>query len=117
MPIEVHEHYDVDGNKTGQTVIQRESAWDDESRARALALAEYERGRCGCGCGLSARESHRKQPFVVNEGTCEAGRVLAQHRRAVAKAATKENRPDGWDDGTYYYITPLADQEGPHGDS
>lgn len=50
--IEVHEHYDPDGNLTGTTVVTK-PGWSDENRAWALGLTLREANRCpGCGGDL-----------------------------------------------------------------
>lgn len=45
-----------------------------------------------------------KQAFVVDKFTCQARRAIETVRRADRKA--KENAPEGWDDGLYYYAIP-----------
>ena len=105
---EVHEHYDTDGNPTGHTVITRESPWDADARARAMRLAEYERSMCACGCGLPIKIAYdKKQAFMVDHSTCQAGRALDRVRREQAADAEKSKLPAGWADGRHYYVTPV----------
>lgn len=107
----MHEHYDADGTYTGHTVITRESAWDDETRARALRLTEYEAGICSCGCGQPIDISFDpKRPFKVDFAVCQAGRAMAmviREEQRKAKAKNGGELPEGWDDGRRYYVTPV----------
>lgn len=108
----MHEHFDADGNRTGHTVITRESAWDDESRGRAMRLDEYERGMCRCGCGLPRRVAHDpEQTFKVERVKCQASRALAQVRRQDLAAAQDQRRDEGWSDGLSYYAIPIEAEE------
>ena len=110
MPIEVHEHFDAAGKKTGHTIITRESMWDDESRGRALRLAEFEAGMCPCGCGLPMAVAHdAKRPMRVETFVCQARRAMAAVERK-AREKNKDAKPDRngvlWDDGLNYYAVP-----------
>lgn len=107
----MHEHFDVDGNPTGTTVITRETEWDDDTRARVLEATAYEDMLCRCGCGLPIDQAHVKQPFLVHDSICYASRALETKRRADAEAAKKAGKPDGWDDGLMYFVTLPEDQE------
>lgn len=50
MPVEVHKHFNPDGELVGYTEIHRESPWDDDQRAQAEALFEAEQLICPkCG--------------------------------------------------------------------
>lgn len=112
MPVEVHEHFDADGNLTGTTTVTRESPWDDESRARVLALAEYESSLCGCGCGqplVSAMDP--SQPWLVDKYVCYAERAKRKVARADAEKAQAQKLPDGWSDGTFYYVKPAQPRD------
>lgn len=105
-PIEVHEHFDNDDQRTGYTVITRESAWNDESRGRALRLAEYEDDLCTCGCNLPREVAHdSQQTFVVDTIRCHARRALTRVQRADDDKHEKDQSP-GWDDGLFYYVRP-----------
>lgn len=107
MPTEIHEHFDNDDQRTGYTIVTRESPWDDDSRGRALRLAEYENSMCGCGCNLPAAISYdESKVWAVDTITCQAGRALAQVTRMESEAAEKQNRPAGWSDGKHYYVVP-----------
>jgi hypothetical protein len=50
VPSERHEHYDVDGNLTGFTVVVREPEWTDSDVRELLELADVEANSCS-GCG------------------------------------------------------------------
>lgn len=111
MPIEVHEHFDDNDVRTGYTVITRESAWDDESRARALALAQYESGLCRCGCGLPVEVGQRTdQAFLVDDIVCQAGKALD---RVTREAREKHEKDPAWWDGRRHYVTPVDDDRPP----
>ncbi len=104
-PQEVHEHFDVEGNLTGTTVVTRESAWDDVSRGRALALAEYEASLCPCGCGQPMEKAHDpKSVWVVEKFTCMAAKAQARVEREYAKR--HKNAAEGHDDGLNWYARP-----------
>lgn len=93
---------------TGTTVVTREPEWDAEARGRALRLSEYEATICRCGCGQPIKLAHDpKQPFLVDHFTCQAGRAIEKVRRTHREEADRANRPDGWDDGRHYYVTPV----------
>jgi hypothetical protein len=109
--VEVHEHYNAVGIKTGETIVTRESLWDDSARGRALALIAHEDSLCKCGCGLPVVDGHKKQLFKVHEVRCWAGRAIKVHEAAVradaereAKQAKQDLDPT-WNAGTYYYAT------------
>lgn len=112
----MHEHFDVEGNLTGRTVVTRESMWDDESRGRALRLMEYEAGLCPCGCGLRADVVNSPNPMRVEKFTCYASRALAAKKRADQDEHEKDpkvpardsagNPVARWDDGLNYYVVP-----------
>lgn len=112
----MHEHFDADDNRTGYTVITRESVWDDESRGRALRLTEYEASICKCGCGLPMSVSHVDQAFKVEKFKCYAGRAIRMTSRRAAEDAKKAKRPEGWDDGLFYFARPATDEEVSRGD-
>lgn len=116
-PAEVHEHFDVDGNLTGRTVVTREPLWDDSDRGRALALGEYEASLCPCGCGQPLDEAaDPKRAFSVESFRCQARRALEKIRRADRETAERVKKPDGWDDGLTYYINdsfPIDPAGGP----
>jgi hypothetical protein len=68
-PVELHEHYDVDGALTGSTVVTRESEWDDTARARAEALLLVEDTSCNkCGGDLN-RSLQRGPVYDVDTDT------------------------------------------------
>lgn len=116
MPVEVHEHYDADGNLTGTTVVRREPDWTDEDRGRALRLAEYENGICGCGCQQPIRKAYDKQQaFIVKHTVCQAGRAMDQVKRRDREDAEARKLPAGWDDGRHYFVQP-HEQEVKDGD-
>jgi hypothetical protein len=106
----VHEHF-VDGVKTGETIVTRESLWDDSARGRALALIAHEDSLCKCGCGLPVVDGHKKQLFKVHEVRCWAGRAVKVHEAAVRAEAEREAKQakqdldPTWNAGTYYYAT------------
>lgn len=112
MPREVHEHWAVDPAEpenrdkhvlTGITVVTRESAWDDNSRARAIALTEYEESLCGCGCGLPREVAHKKQGFNVDSFVCWAGRAVEQVKKADRAAHEGD---EAWFAGRHYFAVP-----------
>jgi hypothetical protein len=115
--VEVHEHFDATGKKTGHTVITRESAWDEASRQRALRLTEYEDGLCKCGCGLPISVAHDPATtFAVDRITCRAGKAIKRVSRLDAKHAKDANKPDSWNDGLHYVAIPTQDERGKRGD-
>lgn len=109
----MHEHFDAAGEKTGHTVVTRESEWDDESRGRALRLIEYEDSLCKCGCNLPIAVAHKRQAFKVDHFTCYAGRAIEMKRRMDRKEHEKD---DGWADGKHYYAVVPEVKEGQRGD-
>lgn len=99
----MHEHFDAAGEKTGHTIITRESMWDDESRSRALRLAEFEAGVCPCGCGLQMKVAHdEKSVMRVESFMCAARRAITKVERDERKA----HKDDHLLDGVYYYAVP-----------
>lgn len=52
--LEVHEHFDAEGNPAGRTVVTAESPWTAEARAWALGLTLREHADCRrCGGSLT----------------------------------------------------------------
>ena len=103
----MHDHYDANDVRTGYTVVERESPWDDETRARAVALTDYESSFCGCGCGQPRDVAYDKnQAFKVETFTCYAGRARDRVSRQDHEAAEREKRPEGWTDGLHYTVIP-----------
>lgn len=108
----MHEHYDAEGRLTGTTVVTRETAWDEETRARALALADYENSLCGCGCGLPVETAYDKtKAFKVDRLVCQAGRARQRVQREAYRQAESQQaaHPEGWDDGLYFIVNAVED--------
>lgn len=109
----MHEFFDADGQPCRAShaftvVVTREPEWDEESRGRAVRLAEYEASLCPCGCGLPAAKAQAPGAgFTVHEGTCRARMAIEQEKRRVQAEATKNKLGTGWDDGRFYYATPI----------
>lgn len=109
----MHEHFDAEGNKTGYTIVTRESLWDDDSRGRALRLQAYE-DSIDAASNIPAAEAFKDQTFDVTTHTNHAARLLAVERRRLQKEAEKGNggkAPEGWDDGLVLQVRPLTDDE------
>lgn len=95
----------MDDNRTGYTVITREPLWSDDDRARALALDKYERSLCPCGCGVPVDEAFNpKRQFSVETGTCYARKTIESVKRKAHKQAEDRNKPEGWDDGLFWFV-------------
>ena len=110
VPLEVHEHFDIDGVLTGTTVIHRQSEWDDETRARAVRLADYEAGLCFCGCGRSIAETSRPdQAYMVHKYICMADKAIQTVRRKEREQ--HKDAPEGWDSGLHYYAEPAESKD------
>lgn len=105
----MHEHFDQAGEKTGHTVVTRESMWSESARGRVLALVQHEDSICKCGCGLPMQEAHRLQAFKVSHFRCYAQRAIEGEKkahRAREEAEAKKNRlelPEDWGVGLHYY--------------
>lgn len=105
----MHEHFDAAGNKTGHTVVTRESLWDDSSRARAMRLHDYERSICTCGCGLPYAVSHNpKTPLVVDSQVCYAQRTLTD----IRERETEQHKDDQtWSMGRHHFVYVPTDEQ------
>jgi hypothetical protein len=104
----VHEHYDAEGELTGTTVVTRESAWDEDSRARAVALQTYEADLCKCGCGQPASEAYDPtQVYKVDSFVCQAARAIELGKKEIAKKAEQDRWKKGWEIGRHYYAEPV----------
>ncbi len=102
--MELHEHFDAEGKKTGHTVVTRESMWDEDARGRALRLQEFEDSTVN---GMPVAEAHKEQPFKVDKVVDYAARAieaLRRHDRLEAERKFgKDKIPDGHFDGWHYY--------------
>jgi len=100
---EIHEHYDVDGNSTGRTVVTRQSDWDADARAWALGLAMREAAECRrCGGDLGETTDYDLQwtpqpPVVclrcVALQAAEKGAAKHPFKGAMIHRVTKHKRP------------------------
>lgn len=108
----MHEHFAGEGPervKTGETIVTRESPWDDEARGRVLRLVEFEDSIHDCG--LPQSEAFTQQAFKVDHFRCYACMALAQGRRqhrTEAEREAKANRmelPEHWEEGLHYHVT------------
>lgn len=106
----MHEHFDVDGDPTGTTVVTRASLWTAHARAQARALVEYE-DSIDARTGLPAAEAYKDQQFVVTDVTNFAERSIEQRKRADQADAKKDGQADGWDDGVKYHVRPATPDE------
>lgn len=112
-PREVHEHFDADGNFTGQTIVRHEPLWDDADRARAIELYDFDRGQCPCGCGQQIAEASVSNPnrgYRIETYTCYARKALETAKRQAGEQAERTKKPDGWNDGVIYYVAGTADR-------
>ena len=101
----MHEHFDVDGNKTGFTVITREPRVSPDDRVQMFALDDYESSLCSCGCGQPLSEAMSKdRAFVVTDHICYAKRAIQTVERQARAKAEARKAPEGWDDGTVWLI-------------
>lgn len=112
----MQEHFDVDGNPTGHTVVTRASLWNDSARARAIKLIEHEDSIDGF-TRLPVQEAFTEQPFVVDHSVNYAEIQIARHKKTVkaeaAEAAKKAGGKlaDDWDTGFHYHVRPATAAE------
>lgn len=113
MPAEVHEHFNDVGNRTGHTVVYRESPWDDASRASATEFVRWEQS-IDPTTRLPAEVAFTPGRFVVEDHTNYAEVSLARRRRKDEADAKKLNGgalPEGWNDGVTYSVRPATAAE------
>ena len=104
----MHEHYDVENNLTGTTVVTRESLWDDASRARAFRLFEYDKS-IDSETGLPIEDAYRDQPFLVEHRTVNyAARAIARKR---AEHAEDHKDDDHWFEGRRYFAQVPTEEQ------
>lgn len=115
MPREVHEQWTVnpedpdDRTLAGVTVVVRESPWDDESRQKAIDLIEYEESLCHCGCGLPREVAWKKQPFMVHEAVCYAGKAIAELQEVHRKKHEQTGDYEAFMRGRHYFAAPAKE--------
>lgn len=93
---ETHEHYDVDGNLTGTTVVTRESEWDDEQRNHILEWFRYKAltRRCGHHPSTGANKNLGR---VVDHGKheCFDCQMVEKAREDFHRAhASRDEKPE-----------------------
>jgi hypothetical protein len=118
VPAERHTHYDVDGNETGYTVVERESRIDDADRADLLALALYEAEVCACGyhASIANDASNDFQPGSRVCPVCAGASVWTRIQQEGDEAAQKSMKdapaasPRPWD-GRHSYMRLLTPQQ------
>jgi hypothetical protein len=93
-PEERHEHYDVEGNLTGFTIVTREAEWDDRQRARMEALSIYESGVCECGFHESLA-TDKANVFTFETRSCPVCRGTAKFARIQGHADEQSDKSLG----------------------
>lgn len=108
MAREVHEHFDVDGNLTGTTVVTRESLWDDASRGLAMRLYEHDNS-IDHDTGLAKDVAYARRGFVVHNDVINYARKAIETQRA--KDAEEHKDEPGWMDGRRYIAQPATPEQ------
>lgn len=126
MPLEVHEHFDAEGNLTGRTEVAREPEWNDRARQDALALIGWDAARCPT-CGnydtlipftQETRNirwpEHDNRKIEVTPMRCLACGAMDLQKRDFAKKHEKDKPVTGQSlasDGHMFVARPLPKED------
>lgn len=89
---EIIEHFDVNNELTGRSVVTRPSPWTDEDRAWLIALLAEERQTCpGCGQPMDVcRDPSTARTWQVVHAVCQACLVLEADAEGRAESGRKQ---------------------------
>lgn len=106
VPREIHEHFNDADERTGYTVVHRETEWDEATRDRVVRAQEYEQSICSCGCGQPKEIAWDPtfEPWEVDDFTCYARKALETVRRAFEES--HRDSMAGASDGVYHFVAP-----------